>query len=282
MKRTARNRPSSRLMLVIVATILVLLFASAASGAEPTGTNNSRTAAAPDLAQPEGNGLQRLVEATGGRVNVRQNRATGVVGFLRITGDAGLSLTQSDSAQAETEAFFQQYGSIFGITAAATELVLLGTDTDSVGMQHLNYQQVYQGVPVFAAILRVHVNAENALTAANGVFVPHIAVNTVPALNSDAAAETALAAVVEKHSVDGVRVDAAGLSAVSNTLYVYRDGLIQGISGPNYLVYEVEVTNSTAVHDFVYVDAHTGKVVNHVSAVENALFRRLFEMNTSN
>lgn len=284
MKHTARNGPNRRVMLVIVVTILVMIYASAVSGAESSEasrTTSGRTAAAAKI-QPDSSGLQRLVDLTGGRISVRENRATGVVGFLRITGDAGLALTQTDSAQAETEAFFQQYGSIFGITDAAAELVSLGAETDGIGMQHLSYQQVYQGVPVFAAILRVHVNAENELTAANGVFVPNIKVNTTPSLSEDAAAEIAVATVVEEQSIDGASVDAASLDVTSNTLYVYRDGLIQGVSGPNYLAYEVQVTNGTTVRDFVYVDAHSGRVINRVSAVHDALFRRLYEGNVGN
>lgn len=280
MKHTAHNGTNRRLLLSIVVILLVMIYASGVSGAESSEASrtSSRGTSAAAQVQPDGSGLQRLVDLTGGQINVRENRATGVVGFLRFTGDEGLSLTQTDSAQAETEAFFQQYGSIFGISDAAAELVSLGTETDNMGMRHLSYQQIYEGVPVFAAILRVHVNAENELTAANGVFVPNIKVNTTPSLSDDAAAETALAAVVEKHSIDGISVDATSLSITSNTLYVYRDGLLQGISGPNYLVYEVQVANGTSVRDFVYVDAHTSKVVNHISAVEDALSRRLYEM----
>jgi Zn-dependent metalloprotease len=138
MKRNARNGPNSRLMLVIVITLLLMTFASAVSGAESSAAK----------AQPDGSALQQLVDATGGQVNFSQNQATGTVGFLRITGDTGLSLTQSGSAQAEADAFLQQYGSVFGITDAGSELVLLRSDTDSIGMQHRSYQQVYQGVPV--------------------------------------------------------------------------------------------------------------------------------------
>ena len=32
----------------------------------------------------------------------------------------------------------------------------------------------------------------------------------------------------------------------------------------------------------VFINAHNGKIVNRISQVEDALFRRLFEMNTSN
>jgi hypothetical protein len=64
-------------------------------------------------------------------------------------------------------------------------------------------------------------------------------------------------------------------------LYVYRDGLIQDVAGPDLLVYEAVVTDGGSVREFVFVDAHTGAIVNRFSGVENALFRRLFEKDTS-
>lgn len=281
MKRNRQNRPRGRLTLVMVIPILLLLllFASA-SGAEPTTSGAARVVGLPKVSQPDSNGLQRLVAATDGHVVFSQNPATGVVGFLRITGEAGLSLTKTDSPQAESTAFLQQYGGIFGITDAGTELVQVDAATDSLGMERLTYQQVYEGVPVFAGILLVHLNDNGQLAAANGVFVPRIKINTTPSLSAETAAEIAVAATAERAAVDGAT--AGDLSVATNTLYVYRDGLIQGVPGANYLVYEVQVTNNGNIRDFVYVDAHAGKVINHVSAVDNALFRRLYEMNTGN
>lgn len=265
-----------KLMLVVALPILLLLllFASA-SGAEES------SAAASPAAQPDPSGLQRLVEATNGRAVLSQNPATGVVGFLRIADGAGLSLAPGQAAPAQADAFFAQYGGIFGIADPSAELVQTAATTDSLGMQTVTYQQVYQGVPVFAAILRVHLNAANELSAANGVFVPRIDVNPVPSIAADAAAVRAVAATVAEHSIDGAVVDAASLSVAATTLYVYRDGLIQGVPGPNYLVYEVEVTNGTSLRDFVYVDAHSGKIVNHISAVEDALHRVIYELSAA-
>ena len=67
-------------------------------------------------------------------------------------------------------------------------------------------RQVYQGVPVFAAILRVHYNAAGALSAANGVFVPSINVNVAPSRSATSAASTAIAATALSHSIDGSTV----------------------------------------------------------------------------
>lgn len=281
MKGNSYPRRGGRLVLVLgLPVLLLLLVFASASGAEPAGSGMAAAPAA--SSQPDSSTLQHLVEATGGRAVFSENPATGMVGFLRITGGAGLSLDSSDSVEAESAAFFQQYGAIFGISDAATELAPLATTSDSVGMKHLSYQQVYQGVPVFAAILRVHYNAAGQLTAANGVFVPRINVNVVPSVSAESAAATATAATAVFRSIDGVTVNAADLSVAANTLYVYRDGLIQGVPGPDYLAYEVEVTGGAGVRDFVYVNAHNGKIINHIAATDQALFRILYEQNTGN
>ena len=119
----------------------------------------------------------------------------------------------------------------------------------------------------------------------NGVFIPDIAVNTSPSFSADQAAERAIADVMAnppKNELTGAVSDISGLSASAATLYVYRDGLIQDVKGPNYLVYEVAVTNGSSIREVVYINAHNGKIVNRISQVEDALFRRLFESNTSN
>ena len=227
------------LVLGLPVLLLILVFASA-SGAEPAA---SGVDAAP-AAQPDSSGLQRLVEATGGRAVFSQNSATGKVGFLRITGEEGLSLAAGESVEAESAAFFQQYGSIFGISDAAAELTPLGATTDGVGMQHLSYRQVYQGVPVFAAILRVHYNAAGALSAANGVFVPRINVNVAPSRSAESAASTAIAATALSHSIDGSTVLASDLTVAATTLYVYRDGLMFGLVSGDTLYLKADDRNA--------------------------------------
>lgn len=276
MKRKPANRPNVKPLIIILLIVLLMVFASAASGAGMTAagqsTANAGNAGSPKAQQPDQSALQRLVEATGGRLQAREDPATGVVGFLRIPDGPGLALApRSASAQTQADAFLREYGGIFGITDPASELVVAGAATDSLGNSRVTYRQMYQSVEVFAATLLVHTNAANEVTVVNGVFVPGIKLNAVPTLSADAAAERALAVVAEANP------GATGLSIGASTLYVYRDGLIQGVRGANYLVYEVEVTNGASVRDFVYVDAHAGKIVNRISGVQEDLHRELYE-----
>jgi hypothetical protein len=60
-------------------------------------------------------------------------------------------------------------------------------------------------------------------------------------------------------------------------LYVYREGLAKGVPGSNHLAWEVEVGNGRNVRELVYVDAHTGKVVDQITGIYDALSRRAYD-----
>ena len=230
--------------------------------------------------------IERLKQNARGNVSISAKNSTEFASFVRVSKGGDLHPgNRSNTPNGKAYGFFGEYGGLFGVKNVNTELAQLSTFTDSKGATHISYQQVYNGVPVFAAILQAHVDANQALTAMNGVFVPDIAIDTSPSFGADQAAQKAIADVLAnppQNDLTGTSMDTSGLSANPATLYVYRDGLIQGIQGPNYLVYEVEVTNRSSIDEKLYVDAHSGKIVNRISQVEDALFRRLFEQNTGN
>jgi Zn-dependent metalloprotease len=230
--------------------------------------------------------IERLKQNARGAVSVSAKKSTDMASFVRVSKGGDLYPGNSNRMpQGKAHGFFAEYGGLFGIRDAGAELSEVAKFTDSQGITHTAYQQIYQGIPVFAAILQSHVDASGALTAMNGVFVPDISVNTTPAFSANDAAQRAIGEVMAnppQNEVTGASLDVSGVSAKAATLYVYRDGLIQDVPGPNLLVYEVEVTNGSSVWEKVYLDAHSGKVVNRISQVHDVLFRRLFEQNTGN
>jgi Zn-dependent metalloprotease len=295
-------------MALLVVLLLSLVSGNASAGAgqasqagtENTGVNANSNGTIIEsvklngLIQPgdppgvDPNLIKKLKQNARGTVSISTKNSTEFASFVRVSKGGDLHPgNRNNTPNGKANGFFAEYGGLFGVKNAATELALLSTFTDSKGATHLSYQQVYQGVPVFAAILQTHTDANNQLSAMNGVFVPDIALDTSPAFSGDQAAERAIADVLAnppQNEVTGAALDLSGadLSGVAPKLYVYRDGLIQDVQGPNYLVYEVEVTNGSSVREMVYINAHNGKIVNRISQVEDALFRRLFEQNTSN
>lgn len=240
----------------------------------------------PDGVDPEL--IKRLKGNARGTVSISTQPSTQFASFVRSSKDGDLHPGNRDNTpQGKAKGFFADYGGLFGVRNADSELVPLSAFTDNQGATHVKFQQIYNDVPVFAAILQAHLDASNQLTAVNGVFIPGIDINTSPTFSPIEASERAIADVLAnppENDLTGAVPDlsATDLSAMPPMLYVYRDGLIQGVEGPNYLVYEVEVTDGSGVREMVYINAHDGKIVNRISLVEDALFRRLFEQNTGN
>jgi Zn-dependent metalloprotease len=219
-----------------------------------------------------------LRAALGTDAKISVHPATGVARFVSLpAGKAGsLSPATSGAPQQKATAFFVAQGAAFGIRDAARELALRGNKTDQTGMTHLDYEQVYAGVPVYAALLKAHFDRAGALRTVNGVFVPGINVNPVPTLGAADAGQVALAAVAQQKQPEKAP------SVKASRLFVYRVGLAKGVPGPNHLVYEVEVTNQRDVREFVYVDAHSGRVVDQVTGIHEALNRRVHNQSYGN
>ena len=225
----------------------------------------------PQALDPDG--IERLVADSGGAARVSVDKATGAAKFVRLpVREGGLSTMRVDQRATLPEkaaAFFREYGSIFGISDLDAELKMEGTVPDKTGGAHVVYRQLYQGVPVFAGVLKAHFNSRKNLRVVNGTYVPRIELNPVPSRSAEEASSAAIANVaVDKPS--------ARLSARRTALYVFRAGLARGVPGPNHLVWEVEVGNGTDVREFVYVDAHSGKVVDRVTGIHDALFRKAY------
>lgn len=224
--------------------------------------------------QKEMKALRDLKEETRGKVHIKTNRATRKVDFLWLDHNSPGDLSRHATALTKRErsnAFLKDTGAVFGLRDPDSELTGASETTDEIGGTHIRFDQVYKGVPVFGGTLRSHFDGSGNLRAINGTIIPDIDLDPVPSKTAEEAAFAAMTAVSSKEG-------AAGLSAMATKLYIYRAGLAQGIDGKNYLVWQVEVANTAGVHEFVFVDAHTGEIVDQVSARYDALDRRLYDM----
>ena len=222
-------------------------------------------------------GIARLQSETGGAARISVHPATGAARFVRISPETKRSLSPMSAAsrpEQKSADFFRRHGGIFGIEAPEVELDLQKISGDPQGGSHLTYRQVYFGVPVFGAELKSHFDADGRLTAVNGTFVPRIVLDTAPSMTELAARKAAIAHVESQLEAS------AALTVRGSTLYVYRTGLAQGVPGDNRLVWEVEVVGDAgAVREFVYIDAHTGKLVDQITGVYDAMSRRAYNGN---
>jgi Zn-dependent metalloprotease len=219
-------------------------------------------------------GVARLSRDAGAGSVISLSPVTGGVRFVSFdegkAAKAGLTRS-AGSFQERSMAFFKEYGSVFGLRNASQELQLRKEQRDRLGWNHISYKQQYLGVPVFAGELKAHYDAAGNLRAMNGTIIPNINLNATPSLKSADASRIALDKVGIGKTKD------SSVSVKATQLYVYRAGLAQGIPGKNHLVWEVEIGNNSTVRDFLYVDAHSGQLVDKVKGVMDELDRRAFD-----
>ena len=217
-------------------------------------------------------GVERLKQSTGGKARVSISPATGAVRFVGLEpGERGdLMGSVSAPARDKASAFIHEYAGIFGLRGSEAQLQVSAEAGDSLGGRHVSYAQTYRGVPVFAGMLRAHFNSDGELTAVNGNVIPEIRVSPDPTRTAAEAAAAAIAAVGEDNPGREVY-------AQSGLLMVYRTGLARGIEGENYLTYQIEVGNGSDIREFVYVDAHTAKVVDRLPGIVDAMSRRAYD-----
>lgn len=272
MHRSARRLLRPAVLVIPVGLMLgalVALVAAPSAAARPEAQPSAPAAVAPDVAAHAA--AERLAGATGGRSTVSFDNGTGTARFVRLPDGAGLrpaGVGQRPEAQAQ--AFFEQYGDLFGITDARQELRLDDRRTDDQGRLRLTYLQQHDGLPVFAGLLRAHFDRQGRLTVVNGLFVPDIQVDANPSVSAAAAGNTVLADTPVSAGSPPARV-------VATELMVFRTNLARGRAGQSHLVWEVEVANGADLREFVYVDAQDGQEVDRIAGIHEGLDRMIYD-----
>ena len=186
----------------------------------------------------------------------------------------GTSGASAKDAGAKVRAYLDKYAGVFGATA--DQLTQSAVHKTAYGWT-VEYAQSYQGVPVFGGELHASVDKAGALTSVNGFVAPDLKGGVATQFSAAEAAGRAIGHGAPGPARRRATTDLTGIKAASSKLYVYREGAIRGVPGPNLLAYAVEVSNQRNVREMVFVNANTGKVVNRYSMIDNALDRELYE-----
>lgn len=220
---------------------------------------------------------------------ISRHPATGTARFLRFApGQINAISAQQPTITADAQAlqqrgaaFWAQYGTHFGVAKPDETLRFANAVTDTGGNTHLTYRQFYENLPVFGGELRLHFNPQGIATAANGLYLPDIHLDPSPRVPVAEAQQQARQAL---YKVAGLTAEAATqLQLLQTTLVIFRSGVAQGVPGQNYLAYQIELSNASAaeqaathVHTTLFIDAHTGTLIDHYSHIHEGLTRRIY------
>lgn len=216
--------------------------------------------------------LTKLKQQSNAKVTV--SKSTSNPNFIRFENAEGLQL-KSVQAKGKAEEFLKSNFKVFNLKSEK-EMVFVEEITDNYGLKNVVYRQYFQGVPVYDGILKFHFNGKQQLSSLNGNVISNIKVSTKATISN------AEAAAIAKKLVDGQKINTSKspLEIGKNNLLIFPKNLVQGGQVIPYLAYEIEVTNKNDVREFLFIDAHTGDLVEQFTGI-HPIDRKLFETNTN-
>ncbi|TYB70494.1 T9SS type A sorting domain-containing protein [Bizionia saleffrena] len=218
--------------------------------------------------------IAEFQKKNGAKITV--NASSGIPDFIAFKKGKGLQL-KGNSLQSKALYFLEENKAIFKMDAVNSSFKTNTPETDSNGLKRIVLVQTHQGVPVFDGKLVFHFNAKNELTAVNGNYISGIKLNATATVSS--AEANALA--IQEIENQNLNFSGASLEALSNTLYIFNKGLVKGYIDINNLAYKIEVANKNDVREYVFIDAHSGSIVEQYTGMPHVLDRVVYEENTS-
>ena len=185
---------------------------------------------------------------------------------------------EGNTIKAKVNSFLNTYKSIYKISTIDASLKDGEITTDVYGLKHFVLKQYYKGVPVFDAELKFHFNKNEDLNSINGNIISDININHIPSINKNNAGNIALRLLKSQN----LNKSGATLKIISNQLYLFPKGLAQGYVTNKHLAYRIEIRNNLDVREFLFIDGHSGKLIEQFTGIAHALDRILYEENTDN
>ncbi len=220
----------------------------------------------------ESKALTRLKKQTNASVTI--SNSTSNPNFIAFRNDDALKLTSNGAKAKAAEFLAENYGA-FNLRSA-NDLVFVEERTDNYGLKNVIYRQQHQGIPVYDGLLKFHFNGKEELTSINGNAISNIKVNATPDISPAQAADIAKSLVAKQD----LGKSSAPLQSAKSNLLIFPKNLVQGGIATPYLAYEVEVTNKVDVREFLFIDAHTGELVEQFTGI-HPIDRKLYETNTN-
>lgn len=169
--------------------------------------------------------------------------------------------------------FFTAYPDAFGTPNPATELKLIGQETDALGTTHTTYKQVHVGITVFSGRLKVHQNAAGEITSVNGRYYP------IAADKFDPQPSFQLEGAV---TIASNQLPVGNLTPVESELVIVDPGWYgDSPMGPHLAYYIVLFNADAGVREAFFIDAHTGEILDQWSTIHTAKNRQIYDGQTA-
>jgi Zn-dependent metalloprotease len=217
--------------------------------------------AAPQATSSAGDDALAPLRQGGGETIIYRDQATGVPTF--VGGNLPAVRANVTTPQAAAQAFFAENRDMFGMANPGAELSLVRDERDGLGMNHVRFQQRYNGVEVFGGVLIAHTRGIR-IASITGNYFPGLSLETQPALTIEQAADRARAAA----------------GAPDATVASERSGLAIYAKGERpALTWKVElIEGAGAGRWLVFVDARSGRIVHGINMAETARNRTTYTM----
>ncbi|HKY54410.1 MAG TPA: hypothetical protein VJM08_08900, partial [Anaerolineales bacterium] len=220
------------------------------------------------FAMPEQNSQQQFPAAKHEPKRGR-NPETGKVSFIG-GGDPifvpGVSDVEGLSPEERARGMANAYGEEFGLKNPSKELKVLKSKKDGNGKDVVHFQQVYEGVPIFAGELIVNMNVEGELLSISGEVASDLTLDTKPAIKAQEARKTALTEIATLHNIDE-----SELTATDPELWIFDESILTTSTRPVELVWRLEITAKDAIQpirEMVLVNAQTEELSFHINQVD--------------
>jgi len=202
---------------------------------------------------------------------MRDQAAKRVISIKAVKGAASPAMNLASSADAldSADRFLARYGSAMGLVDSSRELTARSSVRDELGMLHVHYDQMYEGVPVFGGQVMVHLENDQVVFV-NGEVAPKISVDTVPLISEGQAIERAKGYYESRFT--------SVPSAVREVkLYIIDRGFLEKKEGDGgRLVWRVQLTG-LAANEYYFIDARTGELVYQLTGRLSAVSRYVYD-----
>ncbi|QDP84580.1 T9SS type A sorting domain-containing protein [Chryseobacterium sp. SNU WT5] len=215
--------------------------------------------------------LIKFKKQTNAKVTI--SSSTSNPNFIRFENGDGLHL-KSAQPKAKAQEFLVTNFKLFNLNSAK-DMVFVEEITDNYGLKNVIYGQYYHGIPVYDGLLKMHFNGQEQLSSLNGNTISDIKVSPTPSISESEASSIAKNLVREQH----ISRSRSALETGKSTLLIFPKNLVQGGNVVPYLTYKIEVTNKKDVREFLFIDAHTGELVEQFTGI-HPIDRKLYETNS--